>query len=155
MLDALLLAIELLPVITSSKHWLNPQFEPLQVLIAKRFWINSDGIINLTCSEHKHDPSQFTRLKRPTRKRRLATAAFFHPSLFSPLYIAHPLGNFSINHFARIQLEHDHIGIHYVWRKFHLQELRDHTDKDGTASRANSMPPSVSLRSTPMASCLP
>jgi len=29
---------------------LNPQFEPLQVLIAKRALEDPDGIINLTCS---------------------------------------------------------------------------------------------------------
>jgi len=53
--------------------------------------------------------------------------------------IAHPLGNFSINHFARIQLEHDRIGIHYVvdMAEFHLAGLQvTDTDKDGTASRA-------------------
>jgi len=51
--------------------------------------------------------------------------------------IAHPLGNF-INHFARIQLERDRVGIHYVVDMAEIstfQELTD-TDKDGAASSA-------------------
>ena len=28
--------------------------------------------------------------------------------------IAHPLGNFTINHFVRIQLERERVGIHYA-----------------------------------------
>lgn len=88
---------------------------------------------------------RLTRLKRPLRKRRIATAAFFVTTIFVIVFatvaaIAHPLGNFTINHFARIQLERDRFGIHYVVDMAEIstfQELQvTDTDKDGTASSA-------------------
>lgn len=87
---------------------------------------------------------RFTRLKRSARKRHLATAAFFITTfviVFSTVAaIAHPLGNFTINHFTRIQLERDQVGIHYVVDMAEIstfQELQvTDTDGDGKASSA-------------------
>lgn len=83
---------------------------------------------------------RFTRLKR-----RLATATLFVATIFVVVFasvaaIAHPLGNFTINHFARIQLERDRLGIHYVVDMAEIstfQELQvTDIDKNGAASSA-------------------
>jgi ABC-type nickel/cobalt efflux system permease component RcnA len=85
---------------------------------------------------------RFTRLKRSIRRHRLATAALItviFAIVFSTVAaVAHPLGNFTINHFARIQLERERIGIHYVVDMAEIstfQELQlTDTDGDGKAS---------------------
>lgn len=87
---------------------------------------------------------RFTRLKRSTRKRRLATAALI-TTIFAIVFstvaaIAHPLGNFTINHFARIQLERERVGIHYVVDMAEISTFQElqviDTDGDGKASSA-------------------
>lgn len=87
---------------------------------------------------------RFTRLTRSIRRHRLATAALItviFAIVFSTVAaIAHPLGNFTINHFARIQLERERVGIHYVVDMAEIstfQELQvTDTDGDGKASSA-------------------
>jgi len=88
---------------------------------------------------------RLTKLKRPPRKRRLATAAFLVATIFVMVFttmaaIAHPLGNFTINHFVHIQLERDRVGIHYVVDTAEIltfQELQAiDANGDGKASSA-------------------
>ena len=83
---------------------------------------------------------RFTRLKR-----RITTATLFVATIFVVVFtsvtaIAHPLGNFTINHFARIQLERDRVGIHYVVDMAEISTFQElqvaDTDKDGAASSA-------------------
>ncbi len=78
--------------------------------------------------------------KRLTR--RLAVAALIATIctwVFTPTAaIAHPLGNFTINHFSRLELERDNVGIHYVVDTAEIptfQELQAaDTDGDGKPS---------------------
>lgn len=86
------------------------------------------------------------RHQRSTRlKRRLATATLFVATIFVVVFasvaaIAHPLGNFTINHFARIQLERDRVGIHYVIDMAEIPTFQvlqvTYNDKNGAALRA-------------------
>lgn len=83
-------------------------------------------------------------LRCPRLKRRLALITFI-TSIFVMVFgnavaIAHPLGNFTINHFARIELESDRVSLHYVVDMAEIptfQELQAaDADRDGTPSTA-------------------
>lgn len=83
-------------------------------------------------------------LKHPRPKYACAIATFLIATVLmvftSVAAIAHPLGNFTINHFARIELESDRVGIHYVVDMAEIptfQELQAaDADGDGTPSTA-------------------
>lgn len=74
------------------------------------------------------------------RKRMLLVAAFLCIALAGSAALGHPLGNFTINHFSRIEIDGDRISVRYVVDMAEistLQELQQaDTDGDGSPSSA-------------------
>lgn len=74
------------------------------------------------------------------RKRTLLVAAFLCIALAGSAALGHPLGNFTINHFSRIEIDGDRIRVRYVVDMAEistLQELQQaDTDGDGSPSSA-------------------
>src|SRR5947209_12409947 len=80
---------------------------------------------------------------RPTSVRRRAATTLFATLMLlvtAAATGAHPLGNFTINHYTRIEISADHIRLRYVIDMAEIpafQELRAaDTDGDGTTSSA-------------------
>lgn len=83
-------------------------------------------------------------LHRLTTPRRRTAAMILLAVIFLPAFagivLAHPLGNFTINHFARIEVEQDRVHVHYIVDMAEIptfQELQEiDTNGDGTKSDA-------------------
>jgi ABC-type nickel/cobalt efflux system permease component RcnA len=86
--------------------------------------------------------SQMTPIRRAPRRARIAAAvAGFVLSMAVPaLAMAHPLGNFTINHYAGIRVEPDRVILDIVIDQAEIptfqEKLRIDTDSDGTVSDA-------------------